>query len=211
MTAANTDPKLYFPATSRNREVIAEVLARVLDDATRVLEIASGSGEHITHFAQRFAQSHPQLRWQPSDIEDEHLASIRAWTTELGLEDQVAAPIRLDVHAEPWPASALDCDAIFCANMIHIAPATAWPALLEGAARSLPSGGPLVLYGPFKRDGRHTAPSNEAFDARLKSKDPSWGVRDLDEISASANSMGLSLVEAVSMPANNLTAIFRRA
>jgi hypothetical protein len=196
------DDRLRFPATERNRAPILEVLGRVLPPRGTVLEIASGSGEHGVFFARAL----PLLTWQPSDPELLHVASIDAWRESERLEN-IRPALRLDVHTQPWPIEHLD--AIFCANMIHIAPWSACVALFEGASACLREGAPLVLYGPFREGGVHTAPSNESFDRSLQARDPRWGVRDLDEVIALARTHGLVHDESVRMPANNLTAIFR--
>lgn len=189
----------HAPAAERNRDPILSVLARVLPPEGRVLEIASGTGQHVVHFARQL----PHLSWQPSDVSEEALASIRAYVTEASLPN-VMAPIRLDVR-EPWP----EADAVVCINMIHISPMSATEALFRGAG-GLPSGGVLVTYGPYKIDGQHTAPSNEAFDASLRARDPSWGVRDLADLEALAERNGLTLEQRVAMPANNFTLVWRR-
>jgi SAM-dependent methyltransferase len=214
--------RLDAPATARNREPILAVLTRWLADAsaegapsgassadvprppTRVLEIASGTGQHAVHFAEAL----PQLRWQPSDPDPDHLASIEAWraTSRVG---RVDAPLRLDVRKDAWPAGPFD--AVFNANMIHIAP---WPvaeAFFAGAGRVLADGGLLFLYGPFRVGGRHTAPSNEAFDADLRRRNSEWGVRDLERVVALAGGSGLALLEDNALPANNRLLVFRRA
>lgn len=193
------------PATHRNREPIRRVLARWLTGPARVLEIASGSGQHAVHLASAL----PALDWQPTEVEPENLASIAAWTAEVGAAN-VRAPVRLDATALPWPIAERSFDAVFNANMIHIAPWAVAEGLFAGAAHVLRSGGLLFLYGPFKRDGAHTAPSNEAFDADLRRRDPSWGVRDLERVVATAEREGLVLVETNEMPANNLLLVFRR-
>ncbi len=198
------DRRLRFPATERNRQPILDVLARVLPSRGSVLEIASGSGEHAVFFARAL----PSLQWQPSDPDEAHVASIDAWRESERLENLRPA-LRLDVHALPWPIERVD--AIYCANMIHIAPWSACLALLEGASACLPAGAPLVLYGPFREAGVHTAPSNESFDASLESRDPRWGVRDLDEVTAIAVRHGLTHEQTFRMPANNLTVVFRRS
>jgi SAM-dependent methyltransferase len=194
--------KQHAPASARNREPIREVLARVLPERGLVLEIASGSGEHAVHLARAF----PQLEWQPSDTDPVALASISAWRAEAGLAN-LREPIALDVTA-PWPISA--ADAILCINMIHIAPWETTLALFDGAARTLPPGGLLYTYGPYRFDGAFTAPSNAAFDASLRSRDPRWGVRDLAELRAEATARGLELETVIEMPANNHSLIFRR-
>jgi SAM-dependent methyltransferase len=202
---------LHAPATARNREPILEVLRRVLPPRGLVLEIASGTGEHAVFFASSLAASMagalPALTWQPSDPRPEHLASIAAWRAEAGTSN-LRPPLGLDVEAEPWPVDF--ADAIVCINMLHIAPWSACEALMGGAARILPDGGILYTYGPYKRDGRHTAPSNAAFDERLRAEDPRWGVRDLADVAAEAARVGLALAEIVEMPANNLSLVFRK-
>jgi len=194
---------LHAAATQRNREPILEVLRGVLPPAGLVLEIASGTGQHVAFFARAL----PALRWQPSDPTPAYLDSIRAWTAEAGVAN-VAAPVELDVERWPWPIER--ADAILNINMIHIAPWSAAVALLEGAARVLPPSGVLYLYGPFKRDGQHTAESNQRFDERLHAEDPRWGVRDLGDVQAVAAAAGFGAPEIVAMPANNLSLVFRR-
>lgn len=197
-----TDRRRFAPASERNREPIREVLAQELPDAGDVLEIASGTGMHAVWFARAF----PGVRWQPTDLNEAALESIEAWRTHEGLEN-LLTPLRLDVTA-PWPVER--ADAIFNANMIHISPFACTEALLEGAGRVLSPGGPLCLYGPFKVDGAHTAESNARFDESLRSRDPSWGVRDLETIVALAEKNGLALSARHAMPANNQTLVLRR-
>jgi SAM-dependent methyltransferase len=194
---------LYAAAAERNRDPILEVLRRVLPTTGLVLEIASGTGQHVVHFARAL----PALRWQPSDASPAHLESIAAWTAASGA-DNVAPPVRLDVEREPWPVA--HTDAIVNINMIHIAPWSAAEALFRGAARRLPPAGVLYLYGPFKRGGAHTAESNQRFDERLRGEDPRWGVRDVDELAALATSAGFEPAELVAMPANNFSLVYRR-
>ena len=194
---------LHAAATERNRAPIAEVLRGVLPATGLVLEIASGTGQHVAFFAPAF----PKLQWQPSDASAEHLDSIRAWSAASGA-DNIAPAVALDVEREPWPVTR--ADAILNINMIHIAPWSAAEALFRGAARLLPPSGPLYLYGPFKRGGQHTAESNQRFDDRLRGEDPRWGVRDLDDVAALATSVGFAPPDVVDMPANNLSLIFRR-
>ncbi len=197
-----TDPRLYAPATVRNREPIREVLAGVLPDAGLVLEVASGSGEHVLHFAAAF----PHLTFQPSDQDPTARASIDAWVALAGTGNLRPA-LALNVEDQVWPLAR--ADAVFCANMIHIAPWTAGQALIRGAAQLLRAGQPLILYGPYRQDGQHTAPSNEAFDESLRARNPLWGVRDLEAVTAEA-APWFSLAETHPMPANNLTLVFRR-
>jgi cyclopropane fatty-acyl-phospholipid synthase-like methyltransferase len=206
------DPRRFAPSTERNRAPILDVLARVLprpSGGARVLEIASGAGEHAIFFAEAL----PGVRWQPTDPDEGARASIEAWRRHAGLAN-VLPPQPLDV-CRPWPReayAALDrVDAIVCINMIHIAPWRATEGLMEGAAAVLADEGVLVTYGPYRRDGRHTAPSNEAFDASLRARDPAWGVRDLEAVEDEARRHGLRLREIVEMPANNLMLIFRKS
>jgi SAM-dependent methyltransferase len=193
----------HAPAAERNRGPILDVLRRVLPARGTVLEIASGTGQHVAHFAAAL----PGLTWQPSDRDDEGFASIVAWCTHEGAASALP-PVVLDVTHEAWPVATVD--AIVCANMIHIAPWEACLGLLRGAGRHLADDGVLVLYGPYKVGGVHTAPSNAAFDADLRARDPRWGVRDLDDVAAVARENGLALAERVAMPANNQTVVFRR-
>ncbi len=202
------DGRLDFPATGRNREVLWTVLAEWLSPFARVLEIASGSGQHAVHFAQASRTSHPGLRIVPSDPDPDHRRSIAAWTAHAGVEDRVGAPLDLDTTRPDWTEAVSQVDAVLCINMIHIAPWSACEGLFHGAARLLEAGDLLCLYGPFMREGRHTAPSNEAFSARLRAQNPAWGVRDLDDVAAL--SAEFELVEVTSMPANNLSVCFER-
>lgn len=199
----SSDPRLDYPATRRNREPILAVLREVLPASGTVLEIASGSGQHVAHFAEAL----PDLRWQPTDRDDATFASIRAWTEAL---DNVADPMVLDASAPPWPLDEQSHRAVTCANMIHIAPWEACLGLFSGASRVLSGGDPLCLYGPFMRGGEHTAPSNAQFDASLRARDPRWGVRDLDVVENEAKNCGFELERIFEMPANNLTVVFRR-
>jgi SAM-dependent methyltransferase len=196
--------KRSAPAAERNRGPILDVLRGVLPATGLVLEIASGTGQHVVHFAAAL----PRLEFQPSDVDDDNLASVRAWIAETGLTN-VRPPIRLDVRDPVWPVAR--ADALFCANMIHIAPWAAAEGLLAGAGRVLPPGGVLCLYGPFAFGGRFLAPSNEAFDASLRARDPAWGVRDLDVVTATAAGHGLVREALFEMPANNHVVVFRRS
>lgn len=191
------------PAVARNRDPILEVLRRVLPARGFVLEIASGTGEHAIHFAGAL----PGLTWQPSDPNANARSSIAAWRRSAALANMLP-PIALDVTSQRWPVER--ADAVVCINMIHIAPWRAAEGLMAGAARVLSAGGVLFLYGPYKEAGRHTAPSNEAFDADLRARNPEWGVRDLDDVKALADQNGFDFAERVAMPANNLSVVFRR-
>jgi len=192
------------PAALRNREPIAEVLTGWLSERGLVLEIASGTGEHAVHFAGRF----PQLEWQPSDVHADALRSIEAWHGAAGLPN-MRRPVLLDASAPDWPIDR--ADAVLSINMVHISP---WPSalgLIAGAARVLPSGGPLILYGPWLKGDIPTAPSNLEFDADLKARDPDWGLRNVEEFAAAAAEKGLMLEQTRAMPANNLMLLFRRS
>jgi len=198
-----TDRRLEYPATARNRDAILDVLRGVLPASGLVLEIASGSGEHVMHFARAF----PDLTFQPSDPEDAALQSIAAWTQDSSLAN-IRPPVVLDATLAQWPVNA--ADAILCINMIHIAPWRASEGLFRGAAGLLGAGAPLYLYGPYRRADVMTAPSNEAFDESLKSRNPEWGLRDLETVAALARDNGFSGPEVTEMPANNLSVVFRR-
>ena len=180
-----------------------DVLRRHLPSRGLVLEVASGSGEHTVHFARAF----PGLDFQPSDPDRQARASIDAWRDEAGLPNMRPA-LALDAAAETWPLS--EADAVVCINMIHIAPWEAAVGLVRGAAALLPAGGMLFLYGPFRRDGAHTAPSNAAFDRSLRMQNPAWGVRDLQAVTDLAGSRGFCEPAIEAMPANNLSLIFRK-
>lgn len=193
---------LSSSAAERNKEPILEVLRRVLPPEGLVLEIASGSGQHVVHFAAAL----PALRWQPSEMDPELRRSIAARVAAAGLKN-AAPPIELDVERLPWPVEV--ADAVIAINLIHIAPWSAAEALVQGARRVLPRGGMLYLYGPYRRFGAHTAPSNERFDASLRAQDPRWGVRDMEAVVELAAGAGFALEETVAMPANNFSLVFR--
>jgi SAM-dependent methyltransferase len=190
------------PSTLRNRAPILEVLRPRLPAAARVLEIASGAGQHAVFFAAAF----PQARWTPSDPAADARASIAAWRAAAGLPN-LDPPLALDA-ADPasWPAGPVD--AVICINMIHISPWAATEGLMAGAARVLRPGGQLVVYGPFIEAGTPTAPSNLAFDENLRGRDPAWGLRRLEDVAALAEQHGLRLAERLTMPANNLILLF---
>jgi SAM-dependent methyltransferase len=190
------------PAVARNREPILAVLRRLLPARGTVLEIASGSGEHAVHFAAGL----PRLTWQPTDCDADALRSIAAHRASTRLPN-LLPPLELDASSPFWPVAR--ADAVVAINMIHVAPWTAAEGLMAGAARVLPPGGVLYLYGPFKENGRHTALSNASFDASLRACASAWGVRDRGEVCALAGQHGLALVERVPMPANNLSLVFR--
>jgi len=198
------DARRHAPATARNRDPILAVLRQHVPETGLLLEVSAGTGEHAAYFAAAF----PGLVWQPTDPDPGARASIAAWARSAKL-NTLRPPLDLDAAAEAWPVAR--ADAVLCINMIHIAPWAAGLGLLRGAARILPPGGPLILYGPYKQGGAHTAPSNEAFDAGLRAQDPSWGVRELEVVTAEAASLGFEAPAVVEMPANNLMLIFRRA
>ncbi|MEW9854272.1 DUF938 domain-containing protein [Novosphingobium sp. M1R2S20] len=197
------DARRQAPAVARNRDAILRVLHDVLPPKGLVLEIASGTGEHAVHFARAL----PELTWQPTDPSPEARESISAWRAEAQL-DNLSEPLELDAASAEWPLDR--ADAILCINMIHISPWEATIGLMAGAQQLLSPGAPLVLYGPYLRSDRPLEPSNAAFDADLKARDPRWGLRKLDEVTDMAKAHGLSRDGVVEMPANNLTVIFRR-
>lgn len=194
--------RLYSDACERNREPIAAMLATVQGFEGDVLEIASGTGMHAAHFSAAL----PNVRWQPTDLQEDCLASIAAWREGADAES-FREPIRLDVTEHPWPIDR--ADALFNANMVHISPWACTLGLFEGAQALLAPGAPLVLYGPFRVAGEVFAESNVRFDRSLQVRDPSWGVRDLDEVAAVATSKGFEIERRVAMPANNQILIFR--
>ena len=195
---------LHSPAAERNGPPILAELLRLLPSTGRALEIASGTGQHAAHFAAAL----PGWRWQPTEHEVATFPSIVAWAREAGLSN-VEPPLQLDVTGFPWPV--VDpYDLIYCANMIHIAPWAACLGLLDGARQHLAARGLLVLYGPYRIGGQHTADSNAAFDADLRSRDARWGVRDLEAVVDEARARQLALRERIPMPANNQLLVFAR-
>ncbi|WP_380871453.1 SAM-dependent methyltransferase [Sphingomonas sp. DBB INV C78] len=197
------DRRRHAPATARNRDPILAILRAELPESGTVLEVASGTGEHAVHFAGAL----PGLIWQPSDPDLDALTSIRAWAEAARLPN-LRPPLLLDAVAADWPIA--QADALICINMVHISPWAATLGLMAGAARILPAGAPLILYGPYIRAEVETAPSNLAFDMDLKVRNPAWGLRDLADVAAIAAPAGLALKRVVEMPANNLTVVFRR-
>ena len=197
------DKRSYSPASARNRQPILEVLERVLPSAATVLELASGSGEHAIYFSKNL----PHLTWQPSDVDDDGLASVESWVEHEALPN-VRKPLRLDVCADDWIDEPVD--AIYCCNMIHITPWEMTEALMRGVGKHLKAGGRLVTYGPYRIGDEHTAPSNASFDHSLRSRDARWGVRDFEAVSEEAKKNGLVFVERVAMPANNFILVFRK-
>ena len=194
------DGRWFTSSAERNKQPLLDVLSRVLPARGLVLEIASGTGQHAVHFAAAL----PGLRWQPSDPDPEFRRSIDARRAEAALPNLLPA-IELDVQRAPWPVAR--ADAVLCINMVHVAPWAATAALMRGAGRVLASGGVLVLYGPYRRGGRHTSPSNEEFDRALRDENPEWGLRDAEAVIDEAGREGLALREIVAMPANNLSIV----
>lgn len=203
MNHPDPDARRMAPATERNREPILAVLREVLPATGTVLEIASGTGQHAVHFAAAL----PGVTWQPSDPDAASRASIAAWTAHAGLTN-VRAPLALDVRVQPWGLE--QADAMVCINMIHISPWASAEALFAGAGAVLSAGGVLYLYGPYRRDGAHTAPSNVAFDAQLRAANPEWGVREMEAVIALGAAQGLRCDAPIPMPANNFSLVFRR-
>jgi SAM-dependent methyltransferase len=195
--------KRHAPATERNREPIAAVLREVLPERGTLLEIASGTGQHAAYLAPLI----PALRWQPSDPDPDALTSIKAWTAECDAAN-LLPPVFLDAASHTWPIDR--ADAILCVNMVHISPWAATEGLMRGAGRLLPTGAPLVLYGPYRRADVPTAPSNEEFDVSLKARNPEWGLRNLEAVQDEATVHGLTFERLYEMPANNLIVVFRR-
>lgn len=196
------DVRRQAPAAARNVEPIGDVLAEWLPPAGLVLEVASGTGEHALAFARRF----PHLEWQPTDPDAEALASIAAWQTDG--PPNLRSPLRLDVCAEKWPVAA--ANAMLCINMVHISPWAASLGLLDGAARLLAEGAPLILYGPWLEEEVEPAPSNLAFDQSLKARNPEWGLRSKQIFAGEAAQRGFALVDRKAMPSNNIMLRFER-
>lgn len=198
-----SDDRRSAPHVARNAAPIVEVLRGALPARGLALEIASGSGEHVLHFAAAF----PQLLWQPTDPDPAAVRSIEAWRAGSGLANLLPA-IALDARAADWPVAA--ADAILCINMVHISPWAATAGLMRGAGRLLAAGAPLYLYGAYRQAGVPTAPSNEAFHASLKARDPEWGLKTLEDVAAEAEKNGLRLDAVTAMPANNLSVVLRK-
>ncbi len=210
---AEPDGRLDAPAFHRNHQPIWAVLEKFLAGrAGDVLEAGSGTGQHVVYFARQS----PDITWWPSDLSSAHLKSIAAWRAAAGLPN-VRSPQRIDLSDPDWSIAASDGSApgkllaVFCANVIHIAPWRVAEGLIAGAARHLREDGRLFLYGPFKRDGRHTAVSNAVFDTSLRAQDPEWGVRDVADVTSLAEGVGFTLAETFEMPANNLILMFTRS
>jgi len=205
------DGRLDAAAFHRNHQAIRAVLQRYLAGLTGdVIEAGSGTGQHVVDFAGHF----PGIVWWPSDLNEQHLKSIAAWRAHAALGN-IRPPLRIDLSDPAWCPELQDGSvppllAVFCANVIHIAPWRVAEGLFAGAARYLRADGRLFLYGPFKRDGKHTALSNAVFDTSLRDRDPEWGVRDISDLETLAASAGLELVEIAAMPANNMVLVFER-
>ena len=206
------DGRLDAPAFHRNHQAIWAVLQPFLAGKSGdVVEAGSGTGQHVADFARRS----PEITWWPSDLNDQHLKSIAAWRAHAGLAN-IRPPLRIDLSDLAWCSQMHDGSgpgellAVFCGNVIHIAPWRVAEGLFAGAARYLRADGRLFLYGPFKRDGKHTAPSNAAFDTSLRDRNPEWGVRDIADLEKLAAGVGLMLIDIAEMPANNLVLVFTR-
>jgi SAM-dependent methyltransferase len=206
-----SDGRLDAPAFHRNHQPIWAVLRRFLDGRSgNVLEAGSGTGQHVVYFARHS----PDITWWPSDLNEHHLKSIDAWRAHAGVEN-VKPPMKIDFSDPAWHGVIVDgqprLTALFCANVIHIAPWRVAEGLFAGASRTLADDGLLFLYGPFKRNGKHNAVSNAVFDTSLRESNAEWGVRDIADIEALARSNGLALREVIEMPANNLVLLFGRS
>jgi hypothetical protein len=206
------DGRLDAPAFHRNHRPIRAILEKFLAGKSGdVVEAGSGTGQHVVEFARHF----PEIVWWPSDLNEAHLKSISAWRAHAGLAN-IRAPLRIDLSDPAWCAEMHDGSgpakllAVFCANVIHIAPWRVAGGLFAGAGRYLRADGRLFLYGPFKRGGKHTSVSNAVFDSSLRERDPEWGVRDIGDLEKPAAGAGLKLIEIAEMPAHNLTLAFER-
>ena len=209
IAAQESPPSQYSPAAERNRAPILEMLRQILPDNGHALEIASGTGQHVAHFASNM----PGWVWQPSDAQAEGFDSIGAWCAQASVVN-VRGPLLLDVMAPKWPTGSAEFpdkfDAIFCANMLHIAPWATCAALMAGSAKYLSPEGALITYGPYLALDVPTSPGNLAFDESLRQRDPAWGIRALEDVVHQAALAGLRLRDRVEMPANNLLLVFRR-
>lgn len=197
------EAKRHAPATARNRDAIASVIGKYLPKTGTILEIASGTGEHLVHFARTF----PQLLWQPSDYDQAGLASINAWASDSGL-DNILPPIRIDAASTDWPIE--QADGILCINMIHISPWEATMGLISGSASRLSKGAPLYLYGPYIQKGVPTVESNLAFDRSLRDRNAAWGLRSVEDVVEYAKQKGIMLQAIREMPSNNLSLVFSK-
>ncbi len=194
---------LDFPATYRNRGPLLEVLRDRLPESGTVLEVGSGSGQHIAFFAAQL----PHLTFQPSDVQSDHVASIQAWVKEAGVTN-VETALLLDACQPGWPLESVE--AVLCVNVIHIAPWEVCQSLMRESGRLLAPGAPLILYGAMQLEGRHVSQSNVEFDRGLRAQDPRWGVRDLEQVDEAASCHGLQRDELIKMPANNFVVVYRR-
>ncbi len=199
----SNDRRMFSPSTERNRCHILPILQRALPDTASVLEVGSGTGEHAVYFCAHM----PGLHWQPTEGDPAAIDSITAWISHSGLSN-IEAPLELELNSEAWPVQ--HADAVVAINVLHYSPWSSTAALFRGAARMLPKGGIVYCYGPYRRNGAHTAPSNAAFDEWLHGIDPRFGVRDLEAVEAEAREHGFLLDEVIEMPANNFSLIFRR-
>lgn len=201
-------PPFFSPAAERNKQPLLEALQTLLPPSGHALEIASGTGQHLEHFSAQL----PGWRWQPSEFEPERRDWLRqlrrSWPAEQ--QQRVAEALALDVSVQPWQFEAEAFDLVFCANMLHVAPWNCCSGLMQGAARTLKRHGCLLTYGPYLEDDVVTAPSNLAFDADLRQRNPSWGLRRLADVQAEAARAGLQLAQRLAMPANNLLLVWRR-
>jgi len=197
------DLRLQAPAAQRNRDLIADVLAKTIRPDGLILELASGSGEHCLRFAERF----PGAVLQPSDPSPRARASIDAWAQSSGLTN-IRPALDLDASLAAWPLES--ADAMICINMIHIAPWEATLGLFKGAATYLTHAGTLFTYGPYMRDGAHTSDGNRSFDADLRAENPRWGIRSIEALTEVAQDNGISAPEIVAMPSNNFCLIFKK-
>ncbi|MEN8195371.1 MAG: DUF938 domain-containing protein [Pseudomonadota bacterium] len=198
--------KHHVASAARNTGPIVEVLRGVLPATGSALEIASGTGQHAAAFAEAF----PDIDWQPSDQDAAARDSISGWVVESGLGN-LLPPLNIDVMRADWPnAINGELDLVVCINMIHISPWAACGGLMQGAGKLLREGGLLYLYGPYMRDGEHTAASNAAFDESLRGRNPAWGIRDMGEVAAVAGAHGMTLESVIAMPANNFSLILRK-
>ena len=195
------EQRVTWPAAERNRDPILAQLRNILPERGLVLELGSGTGQHTAHFASAL----PTLHFQPSDVDDSHFNSVRAWCAGL---PNVQPPVLLDACAAQWPIA--QAEAVYNANTIHIAPWEVCLGVLSGVAGCLAEGGPFVLYGPFRIDGAHTSKSNEEFDQSLRARNPTWGVRDLEAVQEAADAQGLRFERRTQMPANNQLLVFRK-
>ena len=198
-----TDARREHPAAERNKRPILHILRDTFPATGLVLELASGTGQQVAFYADQL----PDLHWQPTDYDPDTLPSIEAWR-QASHPDRIRPPLRLDATATAWPVA--QADAMLCVNMLQVSPWTAALGMLAGAARTLVPGGPLVIYSPMSRGGRHISPGNASFDASLKARNPLLGVRDADRLIEEATAVGLSHVQTLDMPANNTVLIFRR-